>query len=194
MAQAYFPERLDLDPGHQVTDELGQVFGAAPPSAWAGRSGLLFADPLQQMYCFHVVRSQNFRPVAALPKHWTPFRVGNVPWVILKHDGYEVRRFSAENYIRCDTATDAQTELASAVAVICSAPVVGVYYTAQVNASTPSYARIPGLFRCLPESTAEEWPLGHATGLVLVKMEFEQVADYTLSVDAAGAVTEHVMQ
>ena len=194
MATIYFPERLDLEPGHQVTDELGQVFGAAPPSEWALRSGLLFADPLQNMYCFHVVRSHNFRGVGELVKRWTGYRVGAVPWQIRKHDGYEAPKFSAENYIRCATPEAAQIELNAAVALICSSPVVAVYYTQNVNAQNPVYARIPGLFAYAAESLSDEWPIGHATGLVLVKMNFEQVADNTLSVDAEGIVTEHVMQ
>lgn len=194
MATVNFPERLDLVPGHQVTDELGQVFGAAPPSEWALRSGLLFADPTQNMYCFHYVKSHTLRGVGDLVKRWSANRVGSVPWTIRKHDGYEAPKFSTENYIRCATPEAAQIELNAAVALVCSSPVVGVYYTYNVNAQSPVYARIPGLFAYVADSLSDEWPLGHATGLVLVKMNFEQVADYTLSVDDEGVVNEHVMQ
>ncbi len=165
-----FPSQIDIDPGHQIDNQPGAVFG------WdtSGRIGLGFRSDIGDEYYMWTTREYDLPGSSSLNPIWTEEKVGRVPWGVFSLDGYEREQCTVSGHIIRSTDLLAYEDVQALNTVVCSRPVIAVYRTALVN--MPTYYKIPGLYRYVPNSRTMRWPVGHNCGIVEVTFRLEQVS------------------
>lgn len=165
-----FPSQIDLVPGHKIDTYPGSVF------AWdtSGRIGLGFRSDIGDEYFMWTTREYDMSGSETLNPIWTEEKVGRVSWGVAALDGYEREQYTISGHIIRATDLLAYEDIAAFNVAVCSRPVIAVYRSVQV--SRPTYYKISGLYRYVPNSKTLRWPMGHTSGLVEITFKIEQVA------------------